>query len=210
MFTYIHNYSILKSIFTAITTLRDPFIDHLTPFNQNPVITNLLVSSSVQFSHSVVSNSLQSHGLKQARTPCPSSTPGAYTNSCPLSWWCHPTILSSVVPFSSCLQTFPASGSFPMSQFFPSGGQNIGVSASISSPSSEYPGLISFRMDWLDLLAGTLKSLLQHHSWKAAILWHSAFFIVQLSYPYVITGKTIALTRWTFVGKVMSLLFTML
>ena len=80
------------------------------------------------------------------------------------------------------------------------------------SPSNEHPGLISFRMDWLDLLAaqGTLKSLLQHHSSKASILWHSAFFTVQLSHPYMATGKTIALTRWTFVGKVMSLLFNML
>ena len=80
------------------------------------------------------------------------------------------------------------------------------------SPSNEYSGLISFRMDWLDLLAvqGTLKNLLQHHSSKASILWHSAFFIVQLSHPYVMTGKTIALTRWTSVGKVMSLLFNML
>ena len=80
------------------------------------------------------------------------------------------------------------------------------------SPSNEHPGLISFRMDWLDLLAeqGTLKSLLQHHSSKASILWHSAFFIVQLSHPYMTTGKTIALTRWTFAGKVTSLLFNML
>ena len=80
------------------------------------------------------------------------------------------------------------------------------------SPSIEHPGLISFRMDWLDLLAvqGTLKSLLQHHSSKASILWRPAFFIVQLSHPYMTTGKTIALTRWTFVGKVMSLLFNML
>ena len=81
-----------------------------------------------------------------------------------------------------------------------------------TSPSNEHPGLISLRMDWLDLLAvqGTLKSLLQHHSSKASILWHSAFFIAQLSHPYMTTGKTIALTRWTFVGKVMSLLFNML
>ena len=80
------------------------------------------------------------------------------------------------------------------------------------SPTNEHPGLISFRMDWLDLLAvqGTLRSLLQHHSSKASVLWHSAFFIVQLSHPYMTTGKTIALTRWTFVGKVMSLLFNML
>ena len=99
-----------------------------------------------------------------------------------------------------------------MSQLFVSGGQSIGVSASNISPSNEHSGLISFRMDWLDLLAvqGTLKSLLQHHSSKASILWRSGFFIVQLSHPYMTTGKTIALTRWTFVGKVMSLLFNML
>ena len=102
-----------------------------------------------------------------------------------------------------------------MSQLFVSGGQSIGVSASTSvnatsnATSNEYPELISFRMDWLDLLAvqGTLKILLQHRSSKASILQHSAFFIVQLSHPYMTTGKTIALTRWTFVGKVMSLLF---
>ena len=99
-----------------------------------------------------------------------------------------------------------------MSQFFASGGQSIGASAFSISPSSEYPGLISFRMDWFDLLAfqRTLKSLLQHHSSKASILQHSTFFMVQLSHPYVTTGKTIALTGWTFVGKVMSLLFNML
>ena len=98
-----------------------------------------------------------------------------------------------------------------MSQLFASGGQYWSVSFSIS-PSNELPGLISFRMDWLDLLAlqGTLKSLLQHHSSKASILGHSAFFIVQLSHSYMTTGKMIALTRWTFVGKVMSLLFNML
>ena len=115
--------------------------------------------------------------------------------------------IPSVVPFSR-LQSFPASGSFQISQFFASGGQSIGFSFSIS-PSNEYPGLISFRMDWLDLLAvqGTLKSLLQHCSSRASILWYSAFFTVQLSHPYVTTGKTIALTRRTFVGKVMFLLF---
>ena len=119
---------------------------------------------------------------------------------------------SSVIPFSSCLQSFPASGSFPMSQFFASGGQSTGSFSFSFSPSNKYLGLISFRMDWLDLLAvqGALKSLLQHHSWKTSILQHSAFFIVQLSHPYMTTGKTIALTRWTFVGKVMSLLFNML
>ena len=125
-------------------------------------------------------------GLQTARPPCPSPTHGAYSNSCPLIRWCHPTISSSVVPFSSHLQSFPASGSFQISQLFESGGQSIGVSASAfqwTSPSNEYSGLISFRMDWLDLLPdqGTLKSLIQHHSSKASILHRSAFFMVQLS-----------------------------
>ena len=104
------------------------------------------------------------------------------------------------------------SESFPVSQFFTSGGQSIGVSASTSVLPNEHSGPICLRMDWLDLLAvqGTLKSLLQHHSSKTSILWHSAFFTVQLSHPYMTTGKTIALTRWTFVSKVMSLLFNML
>ena len=89
-------------------------------------------SSSVQFSHSVMSNSLQPHGLQHARLPCPSPTPGVYSNSCPLHRWCHPTISSSVIPFFSCLQSFPASEFFPVSQFFTLGGQSIGVSASAS------------------------------------------------------------------------------
>ena len=123
-----------------------------------------------------------------------------------------PTISSSVVPFSSCLQSFSASGSFQMSQFFPSGEQSIGVSTSAMGPSNEYSGLISFRMDCSDLLTvqGILKNLLQHHSSKTSILWYSAFFIVQTSHPYMTTGKTIALTRWTFVGKVISLLYNMM
>ena len=93
---------------------------------------DIIQFSSVQFSHSVMSNSLQPHGLQHARPPCPSPTPEVYSNSCPLSQCCHPTISSYVIPFSSCLQSFPASGSFPMSQFFSSGGQSIGVSASTS------------------------------------------------------------------------------
>ena len=147
---------------------------------------------------------LRPHGLQHARLPCPSPTPRACSNSGLSSQWCHPTISSSVFPFSSCLQSFPASGSFPMSQFFTSSGQSIGVSAS----ASVLPVSIQdwFKIDWFDLLAvqGTLKSLFQHHSSKASILWHSAFFIVHLSHPYMTTGKTIALTRRTFVGKVMS------
>ena len=120
----------------------------------------------------------------------------------------RPSISSSVVPFSSCLQSFPVSGSFPISQFFPSGAKVLGFNFSIST-SKEYSGLISFRIDWYDLLAaqGTLKRLLQHHSSKASIFQHSAFFMVQLPLPYITTGKTTSLTRQTFVGKGMSLLF---
>ena len=134
----------------------------------------------VQFSHLVVSDSLRPHELQHARPPCPSPTPGVHPNSCPSSQWCHPAISSSVAPFSSCPQSLPASESFPMSQMrwpkYWSFSFNI-------SPSNEHPGLVSFRTDWLDLLAvkGTLKSLLQHHSSKPSILWCSACFIVQLS-----------------------------
>ena len=155
-------------------------------------------------------DSLRPHGLHLTSLPCPLPTPGACSNSYPSSRWCHSTISSSLVPFSTCLQSFPASGSFPMSQFFPTGGQSI-WSFSIS-PSNEYSRLISFRTDWFDLLAvqDTIKSVLQYHSSKASILQHSAFFMVQVSHSYMTTGKTIALIRRTFVGKVMSLLFNML
>ena len=156
-----------------------------------------------------MSDSLRPHELQHARPPCPSPTPRVHPNPCPSSRWCHPAISSSVVTFSSCPQSLPASRSFPVSQLFAWGGQSIGVSASTSVLPMNTQ---DFRMDWLDLLAvqGTLKSLLQHHSSKASILRHSALFIVQLSHPYMTTGKTIALTRWTFVDKVMSLLFNLL
>ena len=119
---------------------------------------------------------------------------------------------SSVVPFSPCLQSFPASGVLSNDLVLPIRWPKYWSFSFSTSPSNEYSGLISFRMDFLDLLAvqGTLKSLLQHHSSKASILWCSAFFIVQLSHPYMTPGKTIALTRWTFAGKEMSLLFNML
>ena len=115
-------------------------------------------------------------------------------------------------PLSSCLQSCSASGSFQMSHVVTSGGQSIKSFRFSISPCNEYSGLISFRMDLLDLLdvQGTLKSLLQYHGSKASILQRSAFFIVQLSHPYLTTGKTIALIRWTFVGKLMSLLYNML
>ena len=146
-----------------------------------------------------------------ARPPCPSPTPGVHSDSRPSSQWCHPAISSSVIPFSSCPQSLPESVFSNESALRMRWPKYWSFSFSII-PSKEHPGLISFRMDWLDLLAvqGTLKSLLQHHSSTASILQHSAFFTVQLSHPHMTTGKTIALTRWTFAGKVMSLLFNML
>ena len=144
--------------------------------------------SSVQFTHSVMSDSLWPHGLQHARLPCPSPTPRTCSNACPSSQWCHPTITSSVVLFLACLQSFPASGSFPMSQFFTSGGQCI----QLQHQSNQWIfRLISFRIERLGLLTvqGPFKSLLQHHSSKASILWCSTFFMVQLSHPHVTTGK---------------------
>ena len=149
-----------------------------------------------QFSRSVVSDSLRPHESQHARPPCPSPTPGVHSNSCPLSRWCHPNISFSVIPFS-------ASESFPMSQLFTWGGQNTGVSALASV-------LPVSTQDWsplgwtgsIFLQSKGLLNLLQCHSSKASILRRSAFFIVQLSHPYMTTGKTIALTRWTFVGNV--------
>ena len=137
-------------------------------------------------------NTLQPHGLQHGRPPCPSSIPVVYSNLCPLSWRCHPTISSSVVPFSSCLQSFPASESFTMRQLFESGGQSIGVSASTSVLPMNSQEDYSFRMDSLDLPAvqGILKSLLRtpvqkHHFFSAQpSLW------VQLSFPFMTTGKT--------------------
>jgi len=134
------------------------------------------------------------------RPLCPSPSPRVHPSSCLLNRWCHQTISSLAALFSFCLQSFPASGSFPMNGLFKLGGQNTGASASASVlPMSECSGLISLRIDWFDLLAiqGTLKTLIQHHSLKISILQHSAFFMVQLSHPYKTTGKTIALTIWT-------------
>ena len=159
-----------------------------------------------------MSNFLRPNELQHARPPCPSSTLRVYPNSCPLSRWCHPTISSSVIPFSSCPQSLPASESFQMSQISASDGQIIGVSASISVlPVNTQDWSPLGWTGWISLQSqGTLKSLLQHHSSKASILLHSAVFIVQLSHPDMTTGKTIVLTRWTIFGKVMSLLFNML
>ena len=141
-----------------------------------------------------------------------SLSPGVHSNSCPSSWWCHPTISSSATPFSSCPQSFPTSGSFPMSQHFILGGQSYWSFSFSISPSKEYSGLISFRIDCFDLLAvqETLESLLQHHNSKSVNLWPSAFFMIQLSHLYMTIGKPTALSICTFVSKLMSLLFNML
>ena len=166
---------------------------------------------SVQFSDSVMFNSLRPHGLQDARLLCLSPTPGAYSNSCPSGRLCHPTIilyhLLLLLP-----SAFPNIRVFSNESVIHTRWSKYWSFSSNISLSNECSGLISFRMDWLDLLTvqGTLKSLLQHSCSKASILWCSAFFIVQLSHPYMTTGKTIALTRWTFAGKVMSLLFNKL
>ena len=153
------------------------------------------------FSCPVISNSLQPHGLPHARPLCPSPSPRVCPSSCSLHWWCCPTISYSNTLFSFCPWSFPAPGTLPMSHLFAPNDQNIGASASASVLPSEYSGLISLKINWFDLLVvqGTFRGLLQLHSSKASILWLSAFFMVQLSQPYVTTGKTIALTIWTFV-----------
>ena len=163
------------------------------------------------FSCSVVSDSSRPLGLQHARLPCPTSSPEACSNSSTESvMTCNHLILCC--PFLLPPSVFPSIRVFSdESVLLIRWPKYWNFSFSIS-PSNEYSGLISFRMDWLDLLAvqGTLSCLLQHHSSNTSILWHSAFFMVQLSHPYMTTGKTIALTRWTFVSKVLSLLFNML
>ena len=165
---------------------------------------------SVQFSCSVMSDSLRPHGLQHARLPCPSPIPGAYSNSCPLSQWCHPTISSSVVPFSSCLQPSPASGSLKWISSL----QQVAKVLRVSAAASVFPMTIQ---DWFPLRSKVGSPCCPRDSqesstpqFKSTVLWHSDIFIVQLSHPYVMTRKTIAFTRWTFVGKIMSLLFNML
>ena len=163
-----------------------------------------------QFSHSVVSDSLRPHGLQHTRLPCPSPTPEACSNSDPLSRWCHPTISSSVGPFFSCLQSFPASGSFPSSQFFASGGQSIGVSASASVLPMKQDWFPLGWTGWISLQSKRLSRVLS----KTRVQKHQFFgtqpSLCSNSYSYMTPGKTIALTRRTFVSKVMSLLFNML
>ena len=152
------------------------------------------IFSSVQFSRSVLSNSLRPHESQHARPPCPSPTPGVHSDSRPSSQWCHPAISSSVVPFLLLPSIPPSIRVFSNESTLHMRWPKYWSFSFSISPSKEHPGLISFRMDWLDLLAvqGTLKSLLQHHSSKASFFRCSAFFTVQLSHPYMTTGKTIA------------------
>ena len=166
-------------------------------------------NNSVQFSsfsHSVLSDSLQCHGLQHARLPCPLPNPRLYSNSCPSSHLilCHPLLLPPSI--------FPSIRVFSNESFICIRWPKYWSFSFSTSPSKEYSGLISFRIACLDLLTvqGTLKSLLQHHSSKSSILWCSTFFMIQISHPYTTTGKTIALIIQTFVGKVLSLLFNML
>ena len=152
-----------------------------------------------------MSNSLQPHVLQFIRFLCPPPFSGVCSDSCPLSWWCYLTVLSSATPFSFCLQSFPSSESFPTSGSLYQVAEVLHLSFSISF-SNEYSGLISFQIDWFDLLVvqATLKILLKQHSLKASFLRHSAFFMVQLLHLYITTGKAVALTIWTSVGKVLS------
>ena len=162
-------------------------------FNCTLDILAITLENSVQFSRSVMSDSLRHHELQHTRPPCPSPTPGVYPNPCPLSQRCHQTISSSVVPFSSCPQSFPETGSFRTGQLFASGGQSIGVSASTSVlPVNTQDWSPSGWTGWISLQSkGLLKSLLQHHSSEASVLRRSTFFLVQLSHLYVTTGNCI-------------------
>ena len=163
------------------------------------------------FNRIVVSDSFRLHWLQHTRPPYPSSTPGACSHSYPSSRWCHLTISSSVAPSPPAFNLSKHQGLFHWVSSSHQVAKYWSFTFSISL-SNAYSALISFRIDWFDLLAvqGILKSLLQHHSSKASILWHSAVFMVQLSHPYMTTVETIDLTRWTFASKVMLLLFNRL
>jgi len=174
-------------------------------------MVHVVTISSVQFSDSVVSNSLQPHELQHARPPCPSPIPRVHPNSCPLSQWCHPTRSSSVILFSSCLESFPASGSFPMSQLFSLGGQSIGVSASTSVLPTNIQDW--FPLGWTGWIFLQSKGLSRVFS-NTTVQKHQSSVLSFLYSPTLTSihdyWKTIALTRRTFVDKVMSLLFNML
>ena len=177
----------------------------------------IFILSSVQFSHSVMSDSLQPHGLQHARLPCPSPTPRVCSNSCPSSQWRHLTISSSDIPFSSYLQSFPASGSFPISQFFTTGGQSIVASASVSIFPMNIWGwfplaltdLISVLSEELSRVSRNSAKLFSNNTVQKHQFFSAQTSLCYNSHPYMTTGKTISFTRRNFVGKVMSLLFNM-
>ena len=170
--------------------------------------------SSVQFSQfrrSVMSNSLQSHEPKHTRPPCPSPTPRVHPDSCASSWWCHPAISSSVVPFSSCPQSLPASRSFPVSQLVTWGGQSIGVSASASIlPMNTQDWSPLGWTGWISLQSKGLSRVFSNTTVQKHQFFSTPLSSQFNSHPYMTTGKTIALTRRSFVGKVMSLLLNTL
>ena len=164
--------------------------------------------TSVQITHLVMSDSLWPHELQHARPPYPSPTPEVQSDWCPSSWWCHPAISSSVVHFSSCPQPLPASESFPVSQLFTWGGQSTGVSAlALFLPKNSQDWSPLGWTGWISLQSKGLSRVFSNTTVQKNQFF---FFTVHLSHPYMTTGKTIALTRWNFVGKVMSLLFNML
>ena len=179
----------------TISSSVEPFSSCPQSFPASGSFSMNQLFSSVQFSHSVMSSSLWPHVLQPTRLPCPSPTPGACSNSCPLNWWCHPTISSSVAPFSASV--FPSIRVFSNESAVQIRWPKCWSFNFSISPSSEYSGLVSFKMDWFDLLAvqETVKSLLQHLSSKALILQHSAFFVVQLSHQYMTTEQPLWLYR---------------
>ena len=204
------------SFFKCIIYTQQPSALLLTAYP--PPLEFHLTFSSVQFTYSVMFDSLWPHGLQHARLLCPSQTPRVYPNSCPLSLWCHPTISSSVIPFSSCFQSFPASGSFPIKRPFAPGGQRIIASASVLPINIQdrlplgLTGLISLQSK--GLLRIFSNTTVQKHQFFCAqlSLWSNSNIHTQLQKKKKKknTHTHIVLTRWTFVGKVMSLLFNML
>ena len=200
------------NIFNLIIPVKILYSNHVISTDTKGWEFRYILFSSVQFSHSVVSDSLRLHEPQHTRPPCPPPTPTLYPNSCPLSRWCHLTISSSIVPFSSCPLSFPASGSFPMNQLFASGGQSIGVSASTSVlPMNTQDWSPLGWTGWISLQAKGLSRVFSNTTVQKHQFFSTQLsFIVQLSHPYMTTGKTIALTRWTFVDRAMSLLLNIL
>ena len=201
-FTVLHYFLLYNNIYTPFLSYHYPHI-----FIQMHSSKKYISKASVQFSHSVTSDSATPWTAAHQASLSITTNSRSLFNSWPLCWWCHLTILSSMDPFS-CLQSFPASGSFPMSQFFALGGQRIGASASVL-PMNIQDWFPLGWTGWISLQSKGLSRVFSNTKVQKHQLWRSAFFMVQLSHPYMTTGKAIALTRWNFVDKVMSLLFNM-